>query len=67
MTYNRKTLDMARGLLDDHGVVAGCQYAAERIDQMKLIGDGDGVARWKRLMAAMMDLSDVMRPDDTVH
>jgi len=65
--YDRETLTKAQGLLAEYGVVAGCEYIAECIDEMKAVGDESAVVAWKRTMTALIDLSDIMLPDDIVH
>lgn len=56
---DREILTSARALIDKRGLKGASEHAAERIATLQEIGDDEGVMVWRRIRAALLDVSEI--------
>jgi hypothetical protein len=57
----------AKELIKQHGLKGASDYSADRIKRLIDFHDHDGVAVWRRIRAALLDVSDIRFEDDPVN
>ena len=57
----------ANELVKQHGLKGASDYAADRIQRLMDFQDHDGVAVWRQIRAALLDLGDIEFNDDPVN
>ena len=57
----------AKELINKHGLKGASDFAADRIARLLDLQDHDGVAVWRQIRAALLDVSDIKFEDDPVH
>ena len=57
----------AKELIKQHGLKGASDYAADRIKTLGDFHDHDGVSVWRRIRAALLDVSDIKFKDDPVN
>ena len=57
----------ASELIKQHGLKGASDYAADRIKMLMDFQDHDGVAVWRKIRAALLDVSDIKFKDDPVN
>ena len=67
MTADTDILRAANELIEQHGLKSASDYAADRIKTLGDFQDHDGVAVWRQIRAAFLDLSDIRFKDDPVN
>ncbi len=67
MTSNRDIYRAAQELVSQLGLKGASDRAADRIAGLTDRGDHDGVAAWRQIRVALLDLSGVKFKDDVVH
>ena len=63
-------LDICRAaneLIKQHGLKGASDHAADRIAELSERGDRDGAAAWRKIRAALLDLSDVRFRGDAMN
>lgn len=58
---------LAKQLMDERGLRGASIYAADIIEVLRSRQDYAGVRTWGKIRAALLDLSDLKFPDDTLH
>ena len=54
MTSNLDIYRTVRVLIEQHGLKGASDYAADRISELKVRGDQEGVAAWSKIRAAIV-------------
>ncbi len=67
MTSDLDIYRTANELIQQHGLKGASDYAADRIATLTDFQDHDGVAVWRKIRAALLDVSDIKFKDDGVH
>ena len=67
MTSPRDILTSAKALIKQHGLKGASDHAADRIAELLERKDMEGVAVWRQIRAALLDVSDVRFPSDPVN
>lgn len=67
MTTNLDIYRTANELIKQHGLKGASDYAADRIATLTDFQDHDGVAIWRKIRAALLDISDIKFKDDPVN
>jgi hypothetical protein len=67
MTSNIDIYQTANELIKQHGLKGASDFAADRIKRLMDFQDDDGVAVWRKIRGALLDLSDIKFKDDPVH
>ena len=67
MTPSRDILTSANELIKLHGLKGASDHAADRIADLLERGDDEGVAVWRQIRAALLDVSDIKFPSDPVN
>jgi len=67
MTSDIDILRSARELIDQRGLKGASDHAADRIATLDSLGDMDGVHVWRRIRAALLDVSDIRFKDDAMN
>ena len=57
----------AKELIEQHGLKGASDYAADRFKMLMDVQDHDGVAVWRRIRAALLDVSDIKFKNDPVN
>lgn len=57
----------AKELIKQHGLKGASDFAADRIARLLDLQDLDGVAVWRQIRAALLDVSDIKFKDDPVN
>ena len=57
----------ANELIKQHGLKGASDFAADRIARLIDLQDHDGVAVWRQIRGALLDVSDIKFEDDPVH
>ena len=57
----------AEELIKQHGLKGASDYSADRIKTLGDFHDHDGVAVWRKIRGALLDLSDIKFKDDPVN
>ena len=57
----------ASELIKERGLKGASDYAADRIKMLMDFQDHDGVAVWRKIRAALLDVSDIKFKDDPVN
>ena len=64
---DKDILITVQALIDKRGLADAATQVAERIGHLRQIGDDEGVEVWRRILSALMDVSDVQFSDEAVH
>ncbi len=67
MTSDIDIYRSANELIKERGLKGASDYAADRIHTLLELGDQDGANVWRRIRAALLDLSDKKFKDDPVN
>ena len=67
MTSNLDIHRTAKELIEQRGLKGASDYAADRIKMLMDVQDHDGVAVWRQIRAALLDVSDIKFKDDPVN
>ena len=67
MTSSRDILTSAKELIKLHGFKGASDHAADRIATLLERKDMEGVAVWRQIRAALLDVSDIRFPSDAVN
>jgi len=67
MTADTDIHRAANELIEQRGLKGASDYAADRIKMLMDVQDHDGVAVWRRIRAALLDVSDIRFKDDSVN
>ena len=67
MTSNLDIFRTANELLKQHGLKGASSYAADRIATLTDFQDHAGVTVWRKIRAALLDVSDIKFKDDLVN
>ncbi len=59
MTSDLDIHRVANELIEQHGLKGVSDYSAYRIKTLMDVQDHDGVAIWRRIRAALLDVSDI--------
>ncbi len=59
MADNPDIYHAANELIKERGLKGASDYAADRIHTLLELGDHDGANVWRRIRAALLDLSDI--------
>jgi hypothetical protein len=57
----------ANELIKEHGLKGAADYSADRIATLMELKDDAGVAVWRRIRGALLDLSDIRFKDDAAN
>ncbi len=57
----------ANELIKERGLKGASDFAADRIARLTDMQDHDGVAVWRQIRAALLDVSDIKFKDDPVN
>ena len=66
-TSNLDIYRTANELIKQHGLKGASNYAADRIATLTDFQDQDGVTVWRKIRAALLDVSDIKFKDDPVN
>ncbi len=64
MADNPDIYHAANELIKERGLKGASDYAADRIHTLLELGDQDGANVWRRIRAALLDLSGIKFKDD---
>ncbi len=67
MTSDLDIYRSANELIKERGLKGASDYATHRIHTALELGDQDGANVWRRIRAALLDLSGIMFKDDSVN
>ena len=67
MTSGLDIYRAASELIKERGLKGASDYAADRIKTLGDFHDHDGVAVWRQIRAALLDVSDIRLKDDPVN
>ena len=67
MTHDHDIHRAANELIEQHSLKGASDYAADRIKMLMEVQDHDGVAVWRQIRAALLDVSDIRFKDDPVN
>ena len=67
MTSDLDIYRAANLLIEQRGLKGASDHAADRIAELMERGDTDGAFAWRKIRAALLDLSDVKFKDDGVN
>ena len=59
MTSDLDIYRSSQALIEKHGLKGALDHAADRIAELTERGDTDGVAVWRKIRAALLDLNGV--------
>lgn len=67
MTSDLDVYRSAQTLIEQRGLKGASDHAADRIAELTERGDRDGAGAWRKIRAALLDLSDVRFKGDSVN
>ncbi len=67
MTSDLDLYRAAQELINQHGLKGASDHAADRIAELTERGDLDGAGAWRKIRAALLDLSDVRFKGDAAN
>lgn len=67
MTSDLDIYRAAKELIKQHGLKGASDYAADKIKALEDFQDYNGVAVWRKIRAALLDVSDIQFKDDPVN
>jgi len=67
MTSDLNIFSSAQELIIQHGLKGASNHAADRIAELTERGDLDGAFTWRKIRAALLDLSDVRFRGDAIN
>ena len=67
MTSDLDIYHSAQVLIEQHGLKGASDHAADRIAELTERGDRNGAFAWRKIRAALLDLSDVRFKSDSMN